>query len=157
MQRTHFTAHYILYNCVCDIWSSSELNLYCIVLCALKLTTFHKVWIVISSSVFIVFYRKLMRKWWTSCCLCCWREVVCSTTSRPLMLKSKSEARFISKLFIDKNSLICAKDLFTERCKCLFYCNSWGYSVISWIRYLRFQTSLNSSCVNNFYCNYLWL
>ncbi len=37
MQRTHFTPHYNLYNCVCDKLSSSEeyigsseLNLYCI-------------------------------------------------------------------------------------------------------------------------------
>lgn len=33
-----------------------------------------------------------MRNWWTSCCWCCWREVACSTTSRHLMLRSKSEA-----------------------------------------------------------------
>ncbi len=32
MQRTHFTAHYTLYNCVCDKYTSSELNLNCICL-----------------------------------------------------------------------------------------------------------------------------
>lgn len=37
------------------------------------------------------------------------------------MLKSKSEALFISILFIDKNALICAKDLVQKDASAYFF------------------------------------